>query len=125
MDDDLMSLRDSSSDEDELFSDFADPADLGFDIPETEQESEGAPAWLSELGQLDEPLKEAPTAEARRTAPAQRSSGARVSQGRRKASSQAAAGLTPQQRMILSIFLFLDVAVLGFFILVALGAVNF
>ena len=34
-------------------------------------------------------------------------------------------GMTPQQRMVLSIFLFLDVAVIGFLILLAIGAINF
>lgn len=33
-------------------------------------------------------------------------------------------GMTPQQRMILSIFLFLDVTILGFLILIAIGAIS-
>ncbi|MCC6905258.1 MAG: hypothetical protein IT326_05390 [Anaerolineae bacterium] len=41
-----------------------------------------------------------------------------------RVSSRGFLGMTPQQRMILSVFFFLDVAVLGFLILYALGAIS-
>ncbi len=46
--------------------------------------------------------------------------------GRRRSrrSSGMLLGMTPQQRMILSIFLFLDVTILGFLILIAIGAIS-
>lgn len=82
------------------------------------------PDWLRELGGFEE--------EEARTAPppvsprpgAQQSRGGVMSSLVGKGSKGMAFGMTAQQRMILSIFLFLDVAVLACMILIAIGAVN-
>ncbi len=85
------------------------------------------PAWLRELSGFEEAQPAQPSRarasqpEAERR-PAKKRGGLNLTgtgpQGR-------AFGMTAQQRMILSIFLFLNVTVLGLALLVAIGAVNF
>ena len=118
MDDELGALFGDSPSEDEPFADFADPADLGFG------DSGVAGAGASEdfgaafFDDFDSGVEEAaakPSRGKKRGRPKQRRAGGGAG----------FLGLTPQQRMVLSIFLFLDVSVLGCLILVAIGAVNF
>jgi hypothetical protein len=83
--------------------------------PSTPTEPGGRPEWLSELdpglGPLPEDdLVDEPESKSRR---------------RRAAASSKPRAFTPQQRMLLSIFLFLDIAVLGCFLLLAIGAISF
>jgi hypothetical protein len=112
MDDDLMSLRGSGSGDTEAFSGFSDPAGADLGGAEAASRAEETPDWLRELGGFEEEeTKAAPARTARK--------------GKAKSSGRRAAGMTPQQRMILSIFLFLDVAVLGCAILFALGVISF
>ncbi len=113
MDDDLMSLRGSGSGDTEAFSGFSDPAEAEPGGAEAASRADETPDWLRELGgfEEEEETKAAPARTARKS--------------RAKSSGRKAAGMTPQQRMILSIFLFLDVAVLGCAILFALGVIGF
>ncbi len=136
MDDDLMSLRGgrSANGGDDLFGSFSDPDDLGFDSP-----SPSAKGSLPDLDDpldfsgFDEPSFSAPapaasraTAAKSKAAPAKRAKATKTKRRRRSGASaqRGFMGLTPPQMMILSIFLFLDIAVLGFFVLIAIGAVN-
>jgi hypothetical protein len=79
-------------------------------------ETGGRPEWLAELDPGLGPMAEEdlvdrpPSGESRR---------------KRAASSGKPRALTPRQRMLLSIFLFLDIAVLGCFLLLAIGAISF
>jgi hypothetical protein len=84
-----------SEDDDSLFGDFTAPEELGFGEPE--RAGFGDPLSMG----YDEP-------EERR--PRRRSTGF--------------LGLTAQQRMILSFFLFLDVSLLGCLCLIAIGAIQ-
>jgi hypothetical protein len=83
--------------------------------PSTPTEAGGRPEWLSELDPGLGPLPEDDLA----AEPAPKS------RRRRAAASSKPGVLTPQQRMLLSIFLFLDIAVLGCFLLLAIGAISF
>lgn len=149
-------------DDSDLFGDFADPSDLGYDGPDlsaldaavetppsppaadepaeaadtlsslradpdqTIPSSEGLtaelsdePSWVAQLDDIDidgKP-KEAPTSKPK-AEPAK-------ARGKALASSATFLGLTPQQRMILAIFLFLDISVLGCLILVAFDVIGF
>lgn len=67
-----------------------------------------------------EPPQAAPTAAAKKPVRAPKA----TAQQAPRAGSRGFLGMTPQQRMILSIFFFLDGAVLGFLILYALGAIS-
>ncbi|HEC22224.1 MAG TPA: hypothetical protein ENI95_04835 [Chloroflexi bacterium] len=141
MDDDLNSLRGSlGGEDDDLFGAFSDPTEgaipenldmpdwlSGEPEPASEPEPEpapstdegGVPEWLSELGEPppDEDEEEpSPMIGEPETAHRER---------KRRSRSSTFLGLTPQQRMVLSIFLFLDVAVLGFLLLLAIGAISF
>lgn len=134
MDDDLMSLRGGrSSNDDDLFGSFADPGDLGFDAPEPSRTSGrdefdfGDPFGLPDF---DEPTISGPAPVAPAASPAAAPSPAKKAAKSKKRTRRAGAkagflGMTAQQRMVLSIFMFLDVAVLGLFILLAIGAINF
>lgn len=78
------------------------------------------PEWLSELGIerdeiVEDQLKIAPERNTAEPLTALSGTGPKGM----------AFGMTAQQRMILSIFLFLDVAVLGFLLLYALGVIQF
>jgi hypothetical protein len=84
--------------------------------PSTPEEVGGRPEWLAELdpglGAVgEEELVDKPRP--------------RRSRKKRAAPSGKPRALTPQQRMLLSIFLFLDIAVLGCFLLLAIGAISF
>jgi hypothetical protein len=83
--------------------------------PSTPTEPGGRPEWLADLDPGVGPLPETDLAD--EPEPGRRR--------RRVASSSKPGALTPQQRMLLSIFLFLDIAVLGCFLLLAIGAISF
>jgi hypothetical protein len=83
--------------------------------PSTPTESGGRPEWLSELDPGLGPLPEDDLADEPEP----------TSRRRRVAASSKPRALTAQQRMLLSIFLFLDIAVLGCFLLLAIGAISF
>lgn len=116
--------------DDDIFGAFGEPERV--DIPESQpdfDESATRPAWLSELdGGFDDDFGAAPVA-------APRPGAARAAKGTSSAREGILAqfvgsgpqgmafGMTAQQRMVLAIFLFLDVAVIGFMILLAIGAI--
>jgi hypothetical protein len=84
--------------------------------PLTEPPTEDMPEWLRDLGVEEieeEPLPAPVTAET----PVAELPPAPMPQPRR-------GGMTPQQRMVLALFFFLDVLVLGFLILVVMGIVQ-
>jgi hypothetical protein len=82
------------------------------------------PDWLRELGGFEEEeTQKAPSPVTPRPSAQQSRSGV-MSGLVGKGSKGMAFGMTAQQRMILAIFLFLDVAVLACVILIAIGAVN-
>jgi len=93
-DDDLRNKLRSEGTE-SLFGDFAAPEDLGFSEPER-------PGAASPRRMAYDTADERPT----------------------KRRQSGFMGLTPQQRMILSFFLFLDVSVLGCLCLFAIGAIQ-
>lgn len=106
MDDDLNALRGAGpSNEDDFFSSFeSSPADTMPSSPT---------GGSSSLDIFDQPS--APPAPVKKAkAPAKKKA---------KRRSGEFLGMPPQQRMILSIFLFLDVAVLGVLILIAAGSI--
>jgi hypothetical protein len=108
MDDDLNALRGGSpSSDDDFFS--------SFESSSAETMTGGTPAGGSgSLDVFDQPSP--PAAPAKRAkAPAKKKA---------KKRSGEFLGMSPQQRMILSIFLFLDVAVLGVLILIAAGSIG-
>lgn len=148
MDDDLSSLRNNFGGEndlfgdfdenDDLFSGFSDPADMDFgtvsEAPPSQPPSAppvmppseparpatdegGVPDWLRELSP-EFAEEEEPEEAIAEPAPAKK----KASTQRPKRTSSG--GMTPQQRMVLSIFLFLDVAVLGIALLAALGVIG-
>jgi hypothetical protein len=81
------------------------------------------PDWLRELGGFEEEEKRAPAPAPTRVRASQPRGGLMsnlVGSGQKGM----ALGMTAQQRMILSIFLFLDIAVLACMLLIAIGAVN-
>jgi hypothetical protein len=120
MDDDLMSLRGNSppaagSSGDDLLGDMGAPTPASANPP-----SQGADAGLSIEG-FDIPASAPP-------APIKAGKPARSAVPKRRPAPGASRGnflgLTPQQRMLLSIFLFMDVGVLGCLILIAVGALK-
>src|SRR5574341_469706 len=136
MDDDLMSLRGGqpqNNRDDDLFGSFSDPDDLGFDAPPPP--GGGLPDLNDpfDFTGFDEPTFAAPAATRPAPAPSRpapasakpaKKTKAPKPRRRRGPSAQPGfMGLTPPQMMVLSIFLFLDVAVFGFFVLVATGAI--
>lgn len=96
VDDDFRSTTRRGEDEEPLFGDFAAPEELGFGGPES-------PIFGDAL--------ESGYEEPRRRRRGRRRQGGFL-------------GLTAQQRMILSIFLFLDVSMLGCLCLLAIGAIS-
>ena len=127
MDDDLMSLRSSvssSSDDDDLLGSFGSPSDAG-DATDTGDSSDldfgsldEQPEWLRDLGPQPEetaPVEIAPKEEKKKKKkPARRS----------QKSGGNFMGLTPQQRMILVLFLFLEVSVISILVLIVTGAIK-
>jgi hypothetical protein len=135
MDDDLMSLRSTRSDNDnDLFGSFTDPDDLGFDLStpasspaDSDSFDFGDPFGLPEFGQ---PASARAAAVAQPAAPQSAPTPAKAKGGKKpkrraRRSQRGFLGMTPQQRMVLSIFLFLDVAAMGLLILVALEKISF
>jgi hypothetical protein len=134
MDDDLMSLRGSrsgSSNDDDLFGSFDDPGDLGFDAPPPSRSAGaddfdfGDPFGLPDFDQptISGPAPIAPAASPRSAASPARKAAKRKSV-RRTGAKTGFLGMTAQQRMVLSIFMFLDIAVLGLFVLLAFEAIK-
>ena len=138
MDDDLMSLRGGSRDNnDDLFGSFSDPDDLGFDAPVPASRSASADDFdfsdPFDLPSFDEPTITAPapmpppaSASVSKAAskPTSKTGRAKPRQ-KRKSSRVGFLGMTAPQRMILAIFLFLIAAEYGFFILLVINAINF
>jgi hypothetical protein len=135
MDDDLMSLRGSrsSSNDDDLFGSFDDPGDLGFDAPPPSRSGGlddfdfGDPFGLPDF---DQPTVSGPSPVAPAASPKSAPSPAKKAAKGRKSTRRAGArpgflGMTAQQRMVLAIFMFLDIAVLGLFVLLALEKITF
>jgi hypothetical protein len=152
MDDDLMSLRGEK--DDDLFGGFdASDSDLfggtgsaggaespgGFgdassldvgapaSAPPTSAGEDTVPDWLKELKRPDdlepEPARAATATVKKAEKPKKERAKAQAKpKPRRKARSSG--GITPQQRAMLSLFLFLDVAVLGCAILAGMGIIN-
>ena len=121
MDDDLMSLRGSSSPYGGSSMPDENPLGLGLDdfVPASpEPPPSEPPAMSTAVAAPAAKSKPEPKAkpEARpKPAPKPRT---------KSASGGGFLGMTPQQSMLLSIFLFLDVAVLGCLILIAVGAIK-
>jgi hypothetical protein len=127
MDDDLMSLRSnvssSKNDDDDLLGGFgsaSEPsewtgagasADLDFGSPGEQ------PAWLRDLEVQPDTAAPAPAAE---STPEKKKKSPR----RPRKSGGKFLGLTPQQRTILALFLFLEVAVVSILVLFVIGAIN-
>ena len=113
MDDDLSSLRGSSTPPDD---DFLSSFGASSDAPSSSSSAAGS-------GSLD--LFDSPA-----PAPAAAKSGAKAKPAgkkKKKATKKRSGlflGMGPMERMVLSVFLFLDVSVLGCLILVALGKIN-
>lgn len=134
MDDDLMSLRKGASsprEDDDLLGGFGDSAGAGKAGGTT---GAGKPSDDLDFSALDQPdwMQELPTAEPAAPpvtiAPKKTMAPARKAKARpRRAGRSSAAfmGMNPQQRMILSVFLFLDVSVLSCLILISIGAFGF
>ena len=131
MDDDLMSLRGSDSLSGSGSSGSLDenPLGLGLDDftpaappPEPEPVAASAPIDMGAPIDLGAPI--APAAPIKKAAPPKARPKAKPKPKPRARSSSGGGflGLTAQQGMILSIFLFLDVAVLGCLVLAVLGA---
>ncbi|MBN1311827.1 MAG: hypothetical protein JXB30_10430 [Anaerolineae bacterium] len=127
MDDDLMSLRSnvsSSQDDDDLLGSFGSP--IGTDDDLSPGDASGLdfgsldeqPEWLRDLGV--EPEEAAPAEQAPKTEKKKKKKPAR----RSGKSSGNFMGLTPQQRMILALFLFLEIAVISILVLIVTGAIR-
>lgn len=92
--------------------------------PTVTPSSSARPEWLSELSGFDDEFGDQP---ARTSTPAvsRETRSSSVLSGMVGSGSQGVGfGMTAQQRMILSIFLFLDTAVIGVMILMYIGAIN-
>jgi hypothetical protein len=128
MDDDLMSLRSSVSsskkDDDDLLGGFGSSMDASkSESPNIDFGSlDDQPDWLKELGPQPEVAAPVKSTAEKKKAPKQAKKPGRARRSRK--SSAGFMGLTPQQRVILSLFLFLEVAVIGVFLLLAIGAIN-
>lgn len=121
-DDDLFShLEATAEDDQDAWREPVAPAEtVASDEPLPPLPDAAVPEWLSELGIerdeiVEDQLKAAPERDTAEPLTAISGSGPKGM----------AFGMTAQQRMILSIFLFLDVAVLGFLLLYALGVIQF
>jgi hypothetical protein len=88
--------------------------------------SSGArPEWLRELSGFDEEFGDRPARSKTKKAVSQEKSSSSVLSGMVGSGPQGVGfGMTAQQRMILSMFLFLDTAVIGVLILMYIGAIN-
>jgi hypothetical protein len=84
------------------------------------------PAWLREYGgEFEEEAEELEPEEPKKKGRARRRQGSVLSKMVGQGPRGVSFGMTAQQRMVLSIFLFLDTAVLGFMVLLAIGAISF
>jgi hypothetical protein len=136
MDDDLRSLRSGSQpNDDDLFGAFSDPDDLGFDSPLPPPATAPGPNDFSfdnefSFPEFDDPALTKPSATPNaigQDVPSHTPTPTQTTKTKPKASPRLkprARGMTPQQRMILAVFLFLDVAILGFLILLVIGAIQ-
>lgn len=132
MDDDLRSLMNRRDDsDDDLFGSFTDPDDLGFDAGSPFEERAGDLEDFDfsdpfALSTYDEPAPAAPAAPppAAATVRAAKAPTPAKAKKRRRRAKTGALGMTAPQRMVLAIFLFLDVAVIGLLILIATNAIN-
>ncbi len=132
MDDDLMSLRSgaSSNKEDDLLGGFG--SSPGTSEPSGWTDAGGAPDLdFGSLGDQPDWLRELepkPEVAAPVKSPVEKKSVAKApkkkSRIRTRRSSQYFLGMTPFQRMILSLGLFLIVTVTSVFLLIAIGAIN-
>ncbi|MGF1507305.1 MAG: hypothetical protein GYB64_14335 [Chloroflexi bacterium] len=114
MDDDLRALLGDDSDDEDLFSAFDDPSTTS-----------GRAARDDLLGMTDDRPDWVDTVPAAPPQPEQAPRSGRQNKPRRRRSGSGFLGMTPFQRMVLSIFLFLDVSVIGFMLLIALGKIQF
>lgn len=134
MDDDLMSLRSSVSsskkEDDDLLGGFGSSSGTGqpggwTDVEKSPDLDFGSldeqPDWLRELEPQPEASAPAKSV-AEKKAPKEPKKQGRTSRPRK--SGGKGMGLTAQQRMILSLFLFLEVAVIGVLLLFAIGAIS-
>jgi len=146
MDDDDPFASLGSFDDADPFESLGEPEEKSFDaeqkdVPEdhtsptivsspTMAPTSGArPEWLSELSGFDEEFGDQPAPSRSRArkaaAPKEESSGGGFLSGMVGSGSEGVGfGMTAQQRMILSMFLFLDTAVIGVLILMYIGAIN-
>jgi hypothetical protein len=140
----------ASPDEGELgaLGDLGDMSDLdrGFTSSSSLPLADEAPDWIGGFQEGGKPTPVAPEAPARghetpkvpqkegtaqsgfrfgrQAVPSSRAVPQPTARPRSRRSGGMLLGMTPQQRMILSIFLFLDVTILGFLILIAIGAIS-
>ncbi len=136
MDDDLMSLRGGSQpNDDDLFGAFSDPDDLGFDSPEPPPTAPGPNDFSFDnefsFPDFDDPTLTLPSVSqtesslnAQSLPPSSPPKGKPKTKTPPRSSKPRSRGMTPQQRMILAVFLFLDVAMIGFLILLVIGAIQ-
>ncbi|MBN1427609.1 MAG: hypothetical protein JXB07_04435 [Anaerolineae bacterium] len=132
MDDDLMSLRSNVSsaknDDDDLLGSFGNIAGLDDDVGAGDPSNidldfgslDDQPEWLRDLGV--QPEESAPVEQPAKQEKKEKKKKKSVRRSRK--SSGNFMGLTPQQRLILALFLFLEVAVISIFVLMATGAIS-
>jgi len=124
--DPFSSLIPDEEDEPDLFQPHTD-SEPDSPFSAFDEEEEARPAWLSELGgDFDEspaPKKET-SAPKRRLKSSGGSEEGLLAQFVGRGPSGYGLGMTAQQRMVLSIFLFLDVTVIGFMLLLVIGAIS-
>lgn len=130
MDDDLRSLMNRSDNDDDLFGSFTDPDDLGFDAASPFEERAGDLDDFDfsdpfAVSAYDEPVPAAPPPPPAATVRAAKAPRPAKPKKRRPRAKTGFLGMTAPQRMVLAIFLFLDVAVIGLLVLLAIGAINF
>jgi hypothetical protein len=93
--------------------------------PTTTPSSGARPEWLRELSGFDEEFDDKPASTRSRKAAPQKKQSSSILSGMVGSGPQGVGfGMTAQQRMILSMFLFLDTAVIGVLILMYIGAIN-
>ena len=123
MDDDLMSLRGGSSPFGGDSIPDENPLGLGLDdfVPAPPEPPASEPPAMSAAAAAPaaKPIPEPKAKPADKPKPAPKPKSAPASGG-----GGGFLGMTPQQSMLLSIFLFLDVAILGCLILIAVGAIK-
>ena len=132
MDDDLMSLRSnvssSKNDDDDLLGSFGSPSgtDDALGLGDSSDLDFGSlddqPEWLRDLGVQSE--EAAPAGSPPKQAKKEKEKKKKKPARRSKKSSGNLMGLTAQQRMILALFLFLEVTVISILALVIIGAIN-